>query len=129
MNPGPIGTGRIIAPHAPFGPPPGADGFLTDSADVPVVGSSQRANNARLQSNIKSADIRASLEKMQAENNLYTDKETALEYFYFSEDDDLNTRVETKVNVDQDVIDLDSIFETKSTGPDFGNGSFGKGFS
>lgn len=129
MNPGPIGTGRIIAPHAPFGPPPGADGFLTDSADVPVVGSSQRANNARLQSNIKGADIRASLEKIQAENNLYTDKETALEYFYFSEDDDLNTKVETRMNVNQDVIDLDSIFETKSTGPDFGNGSFGKGFS
>lgn len=130
MNPGPIGTGRIIAPHAPFGPPPGADGFLTDSADAPVVGSSQRKNYEIAQSEIRGAEVRAMLEKQQKEFNLYTDRENASEYFYYSDDEDLNTKAAPEVTpqVVQRIPDIDSIFEKKSTGPDFGNGEFGKDF-
>ena len=113
MNPGPVGTGKILNPAFLFGAPPGQMGMVSDS-EVDPNGSPIPDNDVRR--DILKADSLARNEENR-KYNLYTDEPDggADQNFY--------------VDTVEETVDIDAIFERRSTGFDFGTGEKGyKGY-
>lgn len=133
MNPGPIGTGKILNPLTPFGPPPGAEGYLTDNADIPAA-----AMNPLPDYDVRRDQHLANSRRLwaqQKELNLYDEDNIATERFYIDNDDPASSglngtmQVESGVpGIQHTVPDYSRVFEERNAGPDFGNGEAGKKF-
>lgn len=132
LNSGPIGTGKILSPTAPYGPPPGAEGLVTDSADIPPFSETTSLPSIAVKKDIlKQAGLRTLSEYSQAQLNLYSDKEVATESGYIDKEQPQTIgqsgmrTVEPVPGVQYSVPDYSSIFEERSVGFDFGTGEKG----
>lgn len=134
MNPGPIGTGKIINPLTPFGAPPGAEGYITDNADIPISSFEGIPKQDILKDQHKMHSQQ--LWEKQKQMNLYDDKNRTTDHFYIDSEMAVSSagvngtsQVESGVpGIQYTVPDYGKIFENKNSGPDFGNGEFGAKF-
>jgi hypothetical protein len=130
MNPGPIGTGKVLSPLTPFGPPPGGEGIFTDSADIPVSYLSPLVDNTIMQDKLKHEGKKTLEEYKSKEYNLYDSEHKTTDYFYIDNDQPESGGTDgnqlANINgVQYSVPDYASVFEAKSVGFDFGTGEKG----
>jgi hypothetical protein len=123
MNPGPIGSGKILNPLFQFGAPPFAGGVFADAVDA---------------SSIPEIDIK--IDRLKADSlarnknnlpyNLYDDKNKATENTYVDVEipdlgvDGMSTKTLSN-GVEVNSVDYSKIFNESNSGIDFGNGAFG----
>lgn len=130
MNPGPIGTGKVWNPIALVGPPPGAIGRMTDSADIPDASSNPRSDFSRRQDKEKQEARQAQQKKIDS-LNMY-DVENKFNDKYYIDIDQPNVTgqdgmqtVQPVPGVSYSIPDYSKLFERRSVGPDFGDGQKG----
>ncbi len=132
MNPGVIGTGKLWNPLSPFGPPPGAGGYLTDLLDVPVASGNPGTEFVLRADKVKQIERKLQQQKND-ELNLYTADSPMTENFYYDPaEPDLSLDnakvVEVVPGINYPIPDISKMFDQKNTGPDFGNGEKGYNF-
>jgi hypothetical protein len=127
MNPGPVGTGKLVNPLFPFGAPPGSSGIMPDSADVTNIGEPLVEVAIRQDIHKKNSILQS---KNSEQFNLYSDKNTVADNFYIDtellQDQGVaGTKVEQLNGVSFNVPDYSRLFTERNVGFDFGTGEKG----
>lgn len=123
MNPGPIGTGKVLDPTFLFGAPPGISTSKADSVDVNSIPDLDLKRDFLKKESLKQTQINSKF-------NLYDEENKATENSYVDLDvpdagaDGTTTRT-LQNGVTINTVDYSRIFSEASYGIDFGNGAFG----
>lgn len=131
MNPGPIGSGKILNPLTPFGPPPGMEGIATDSLDVPVSSMNPGEERSAREDFLKLQSLKINSEYSQRKINLYDSENKSTDVYYIdndqpeSENANGTMREQVIAGISVSKPDYSKIFEKKSYGFDFGSGQKG----
>lgn len=129
MNPGPIGTGKLLNPMIVTGPPPGAEGIMTDALDVPLASLNPGSENSKNLDRLQKESIR--INSLNKKINLYSEDEKSTDYYYIDNQNiylpnpDGTSREQVIPGVEISKPDFSKIFEKKSRGFDFGDGEKG----
>jgi len=127
LNPGPVGTGKILNPATPFGPPPHSKG-MSHALDVSPWSEGIKSNNEIVDIHKKNS---INMQQKNERLNLYQDDKNSKTYFYTdTESPELQTsdgiQNATKFNVvPVPSVDISYSFEESSNGPNFGSGPAG----
>lgn len=131
MNPGPVGTGKILNPITPYGPAPGAEGVMTDSLDIPMASLNPRSEQSQNLDSLLKEALRINEEYKNKNMNLYSEDAKATEYYYIDNQNphfanpDGTSKEQIIPGVEISKPDYSKIFEQKARGFDFGNGEKG----